>query len=137
MCVVRAWSYIYFSLSFFCLLLLLLLLLLPYHVVCITQCLKLSSSLCGSHGTIAIAQQVCVDHVHAYVDIAYTCVCDGCVCYDAMIPEACVACASTAVVMFKVNNTRSTQQKFLLLVLLFSSSNNVAAHASCFLQHKL
>ena len=35
-----------------------LLLLLPYHV-CITPCLKLSSSLrCGSHGTTAVVQQV-------------------------------------------------------------------------------
>ena len=42
---------------FFCLLCLLLLL--PYHVVCITPCLKLPSSLlCGSHCTTAVSKFV-------------------------------------------------------------------------------
>ena len=52
-----------------------LLLLLPYRVVCITPYLKLSSSLlCGSHGTTAVAKQVCVDYFYARVSIAYLCV---------------------------------------------------------------
>ena len=58
-----------------CLLLLLLLLLLLAKNVCITPCLKLSSSLlCGSHGTTAVAQQVCVDHIYACVATACACV---------------------------------------------------------------
>ena len=49
-----------------------LLLLLPCIAVCITPCLKLSSSpLCGSHGTTAVLQKVCVDHFYACADIAY------------------------------------------------------------------
>ena len=47
------------------------LLLPPSNVVCITPCLKLSRSLlCGSHGTTAVAQQVCVHHFYARVDFA-------------------------------------------------------------------
>ena len=43
---------------------------------CITPCLKFpSSALCGSHGTTAVAQQVCVDHFYARVDIAYAWTC--------------------------------------------------------------
>ena len=46
-----------------------------YHVVCITPCLKLSSSLlCGSHGATPVAQHVCVEHFYARVEIAYACV---------------------------------------------------------------
>ena len=64
--------HIYLSFHFICFVRSsLLLLLLPYHV-CIPPCLMLPSSLrCGSHGTTAVAQQVCVDHFYAYVDIAY------------------------------------------------------------------
>ena len=51
--------------------LLCLLLLLPYHVVRITPCLKLPSSLlCGGDGTTATAQQdfyACVDIMYKYV----------------------------------------------------------------------
>ena len=63
-CAFVCWNptFISFSLIFVCSALVLLL---PYNV-CITPCLKLSSSLvCGSHGTTAVAQQSCVDHFHA------------------------------------------------------------------------
>ena len=61
-----------------------LLLLLPYHV-CVTPCLKLSSSLLsGSHGTTADEQQVSIDHYYACVNVAYNlcilrvrCVCNA------------------------------------------------------------
>ena len=108
--------HIYFSFLIFR-----LLLLLPYHAVCISPCLKLSRSLlCGSHGTTAAAQQVCVDHLYAYVGIEYRCVCDGCVCYDAMILETCGTCYYCSC-NAQVNNTTwylvpgSTQQELFLL----------------------
>ena len=49
------------------------------------RCLKLLSPLlliliCDSHSIIAVAQQVCVGHFHACVDIPYAWV--WCVCYD-------------------------------------------------------
>ena len=111
------------------------LLLLPYHVVCITPCLKLSSSLlCDSHGTTAVAQYVCVDHSYAFVGMIYARV--SCVC--AMIRKH-VACATTAA-MFNVNimlSRSSTGVPADYLVLLFCLSNNTAAHAPFSRQHNL
>ena len=59
-----------------------------YHTV--PEALKLYYV--ASHGTTTVAQQVCLDHLHACVGIAYTCVCDGCVCCDAMIRQSCGMC---------------------------------------------
>ena len=44
------------------------------------QALRPSRLLRGSHGTTAIAQQLCVGHYYACVDIAYACQLG--VCYD-------------------------------------------------------
>ena len=66
-CAFECWDQPHFS-SFY-LWLLCLLLLLPYHVVCTTPFLKLSSFvLCGSHGTTAVAQQFCVNQFYVFID---------------------------------------------------------------------
>ena len=79
-CVLVCWNSTFRLFCFF-LLLCLLLLLLPYHDVCITPSLKLSSPLLGgSHGTTAVAQRVCTTTYYACVVIAYACVL--CVLYD-------------------------------------------------------
>ena len=62
-CVLAWWKPTFQLLVFSLLAVAALLLLLPNNGVCITPSLKLSSSvLCGSHGTSAVTQQVCVDH---------------------------------------------------------------------------
>ena len=59
-----------------------------YYYACVYACVVMDVwvyALCVcapctySHGRTAIALQLCVDHFHACVDIAYVCVCDGCV----------------------------------------------------------
>ena len=46
-------------------------------VVTMYACMRCVCAPCTaySHGTTAIAQQICVDHFYACVDIAYVCVC--------------------------------------------------------------
>ena len=84
-----------------------------------------SSPPCDSHGTTAVAQQVCVDHLYAYVGIAHASV----MCVLCMIRKhvACakhVPCATTTAVLFKVTNTW-----FLLNTVLSHTADH--AHAGC------
>ena len=85
------------------------------------------SLLCGSHGITAVAQQVCVDHFCACANFAYACV--RCAC--AMLLTY-VACTTSTAVMFKVNIILFNINMFMVC-----SLSNTAAHALCFLQHKL
>ena len=106
---------------------LLCLLLLPYHVLCITPSLKLSSSLlCGNHGTTAAAHKVCVDH-YLLPGMRVCDVCDTRYVYDTSTSGMCYCCN------FKVNDIVLSRSS--CWPLLFSL-NNTAAHASCFLQSR-
>ena len=106
----------------FVFLLCLLLLVLPYHVVCITPSLKLSSSrLWGRHGTAAVALQVCVDHYLL------------CVCWHSI--RVCAVCTMIRVVYVGVCGSvrlcAETQHTFHFFCLLFFT----AAAVSCRLYH--
>ena len=118
LCVHLCWNLPLISASFF-LFALLTVLLLPYHAACITPRLKLSSSLlCGSHGTTAVAQQSLCGPLLCL-----------CVCHDTCKCDMCYCCC--ILVLYK-ENKRVRQQEFLLATTYYT-----AAHAPCFLQHKL
>ena len=101
-----------------------------------------SSLLCGSHGTTAVAQQfVWTTSMRVLIYVGHLYVGVLCVLWYVNMWHMCYY-SSTAAVMFKVN-TRTQQGLFLLTSntwyyhYFIWDNTTVAAHAPCFLQHKL
>ena len=88
-----------------------------------------SSLLCGSHGTTAVAHQVCVDHYDACVDITYVCL--SCVCHNTY--ELCVS--SYVCVWVRAGLYTCVLLKPHISAFCFFSPLAAAAAVSCRLYH--